>query len=88
MEEFTGRFEEEFKTREGSGGSSPSPLIAETIVGGVYETVYRRIARGETADLPRLLPDLAESALLPYVGERSARTQRKRLLEQQDAPAT
>lgn len=59
----------------------PSPLIAETIVGGVYETVYRRIARGETAELPRLLPDLTESALLPYVGEARAAEQRKLLLE-------
>ena len=86
MEEFTSYFED--AAQELLGENAPSPLVAETIVGGVYETVYRRIARGETADLPRLLPDLAESALLPYVGERSARTQRKRLLEQQDAPAT
>jgi hypothetical protein len=61
--------------------NSPSPLIAETIVGGVYETVYRRIARGETSELPRLLPDLTQSALLPYVGEARAAAQRKLLLE-------
>jgi AcrR family transcriptional regulator len=82
MEEFTGFFEDaarETLVRE----NPPSPLIAETIVGGVYETVYRRIARGETDELPRLLPDLTESALLPYVGEARASAQRKLLLESQ-----
>ncbi len=80
MEDFTEIFElaaQETLVKE----NPPSPLIAETIVGGVYETVYRRIARGETAELPRLLPDLTESALLPYVGEARAAAQRKLLLE-------
>ncbi|HYI79882.1 MAG TPA: TetR/AcrR family transcriptional regulator [Thermoleophilaceae bacterium] len=80
MEDFTEIFElaaQQTLVKE----NPPSPLIAETIVGGVYETVYRRIARGETAELPRLLPDLTESALLPYVGEARAAAQRKLLLE-------
>jgi AcrR family transcriptional regulator len=80
MEDFTEIFElaaQQTLIKE----NPPSPLIAETIVGGVYETVYRRIARGETAELPRLLPDLTESALLPYVGEARATAQRKLLLE-------
>ena len=80
MEDFTEIFElaaQQTLVKE----NPPSPLIAETIVGGVYETVYRRIARGETAELPRLLPDLTESALLPYVGEARATAQRKLLLE-------
>lgn len=81
MEEFTGYIEGSADSVLGK--DAPSPLIAETIVGGVYETVYRRIARGETADLPRLLPDLVESALLPYVGEQAASAQRKRLLAAQ-----
>jgi AcrR family transcriptional regulator len=80
MEDFTEIFEvaaQQTLVKE----NPPSPLIAETIVGGVYETVYRRIARGETAELPKLLPDLTESALLPYVGETRAAAQRKLLLE-------
>jgi AcrR family transcriptional regulator len=84
MEEFTGFFEE--GARQTLDKDAPSPLIAETIVGGVYETVYRRIARGETAELPRLLPDLTESALLPYVGEVRSAAQRKLLLEAQPQP--
>ena len=82
MEDFTEIFEvaaQQTLVKE----NPPSPLIAETIVGGVYETVYRRIARGETAELPKLLPDLTESALLPYVGEARAAAQRKLLLEGQ-----
>jgi AcrR family transcriptional regulator len=86
MEEFTGFFED--SAQELLGRNAPSPLIAETIVGGVYETVYRRIARGETAELPKLLPDLVESALLPYVGEQAAATQRRALLAEQPAPPT
>lgn len=78
MEEFTSFFED--SARMVLGKDAPSPLIAETIVGGVYETVYRRIARGETAELPKLLPDLVESALLPYVGEERAAAQRRLLL--------
>lgn len=81
MEEFTAYFER--SALELLGDKAPSPLIAETIVGGVYETVYRRIARGETTDLPKLLPDLVESALLPYVGEQAAAAQRKLLLSEQ-----
>jgi AcrR family transcriptional regulator len=85
MEEFTGVFEEAAQ-RTLVKERPPSPLIAETIVGGVYETVYRRIARGETAELPRLLPDLVESALLPYVGEARAAAQRKLLLGDRQPP--
>lgn len=83
MEEFTSYIEN--SASELLGRDAPSPLIAETIVGGVYETVYRRIARGETAGLPALLPDLVESALLPYVGEKAARRQRELLAAAQAA---
>jgi hypothetical protein len=61
-------------------GSAQLPaLTAETIVGGVYETIFRRIAAGRVAELPALLPDLIESALLPYVGPRAAADQAARL---------
>ena len=40
MEEFTSYFED--AAQELLGENAPSPLVAETIVGGVYETVYRR----------------------------------------------
>lgn len=46
----------------------PPELVAETIVGGIYEVVYSRIVQGRTAELPELLPDLMFSVLLPYLG--------------------
>jgi AcrR family transcriptional regulator len=49
-------------------GIRPPALTAETIVGGIYEVVYSRVLQGKTAELPALLPDLAYSMMLPYVG--------------------
>jgi AcrR family transcriptional regulator len=46
----------------------PPALTAETIVGGIYEIVYSRVLQGKVAELPALLPDLAYSMMLPYVG--------------------
>lgn len=66
---------------------TPPPLVAETIVGGVCEAVYRRIAAGETELLPELLPDFIEAALLPYVGTDEAAAYRRRLDGGSDAVA-
>ncbi len=57
-------------------------LTAETIVGGIYEVVYTRVLRGETANLPELLPDLVYSALLPYLGQPAALAERRRMLDE------
>ena len=50
----------------------PPALTAETIVGGIYEIVYSRVLQGRTGELPELLPDLAYSMMLPYVGHLKA----------------
>jgi hypothetical protein len=50
-------------------------------VAGAYEAVYRMVAAGETDRLSTLLPDLVESALLPYVGEERAAAQRRAIVE-------
>jgi AcrR family transcriptional regulator len=60
-------------------------LTADTIVGGVYETIFRKIAARESQDLPSLLPDVVEFSLLPYVGERQARNTADRLRAEADA---
>jgi hypothetical protein len=60
-------------------------LTAETIVGGIYEVVYSRVLRGEIKELPGLLPELAYSALLPYLGPETAASERRRLLDGQQA---
>jgi AcrR family transcriptional regulator len=59
----------------------PSPLLtAETVVGGMYEVIYSRVLRGDTATLPALLPDLIYSALLPYLGQAAALAERRRVI--------
>jgi AcrR family transcriptional regulator len=67
------------KAHELLEGKIPPPLTAETVVGGIYEVVYTRVLRGEIQELPGLLPDLAYSSLLPYLGHEAAREMRARL---------
>lgn len=58
----------------------PAPeLLAETIVGGIYEAVYTRIRRDEYQALPELLPDLMYGMLVPYVGPKEASGERGRI---------
>jgi AcrR family transcriptional regulator len=59
----------------------PPQLTAETIVGGIYEVIYTRVVRGEIRELPRLLPDLMYSAVLPYAGPEAALAEYQRLQE-------
>jgi AcrR family transcriptional regulator len=47
-------------------------LTSETIIGGIYEVVYSRVLAGRTSELPKLLPDLAYSMVLPYLGHKRA----------------
>jgi AcrR family transcriptional regulator len=64
---------------EAGGTRLAPPLAAETIVGGIYEVVYARILQGEGARLPELLPDLAFSLLLPYIGHEAAAARREEI---------
>lgn len=50
----------------------PPALMAEAVVGGIYEIVYSRVLQGRTRQLAELLPDLAYSVMLPYLGHRAA----------------
>jgi len=59
-------------------GGRPPELTAETIIGGIYEVVYSRVLQGREAMLPALLPDLAYSMLLPYLGHEQARREAER----------
>jgi len=61
------------------GRDVPPPVVAEILVGGIYEAIYRRIARGELDQLPALLPDVVQSALLPYIGNEAATAYRREL---------
>jgi AcrR family transcriptional regulator len=47
--------------------------LEETIIGGIFWIIYQRIILGETERIERLLPELVEFALTPYLGPESAR---------------
>lgn len=51
--------------------TAPS-LVAESVVGAIYEIVYARIRRGETDTLPEILDDLVYVALVPFLGREQA----------------
>jgi len=50
----------------------PGPVVAETLVGGIYEVIYARVVSGRYEELPALLPELIFALLLPYVGTEQA----------------
>jgi hypothetical protein len=55
----------------------PPAVVAESIVGGIYEILYSRALRGEVDQLPGLVPDLLYSTALPYVGSEKALAARR-----------
>ena len=77
MREFTGLIEQ--GAAELPKSARPPELTAETLVGGIHEVIYSRVLRGETEELPSLLPDLTFSVLLPYMGRDVAIAQYRRL---------
>jgi hypothetical protein len=46
--------------------------MVDAVVGGVYSTLYRRIASGRTDRLPDLLPVLSMFCLAPFLGPAEA----------------
>jgi len=60
-------------------------LAARAALGGAEAVVRREIARGHTADLPRLAPDFIYAAAVPFLGQeealRLARASRERLAD-------
>jgi len=54
-------------------GADLPETLEEAIIGGVFWIVYQRLAAGEVAAIPDLLPELVEFALTPYLGAEGAR---------------
>lgn len=55
------------------GGDRPLPeATEETLVGGIVSLIVREISAGRTAELEKLLPDLVELTLGPYLGAEEA----------------
>jgi AcrR family transcriptional regulator len=65
--------------RELPKAGRPPEIIAEGLVGGIYEILYARVGQGRTNLLPSLLPDLTYSVLLPYLGPAEALAAQRRL---------
>ncbi|MDX6626334.1 MAG: hypothetical protein QOE56_1323 [Solirubrobacterales bacterium] len=54
-------------------GEELPDTLEETIIGGIFWIVYQRIILGETEQIERLRPELAEFALTPYIGAEAAK---------------
>jgi AcrR family transcriptional regulator len=59
---------DEVATAAMPNATPPSPIIAQALVGGIFEVVYSRVLAGRHAELPGLLPGLIFTLLLPYAG--------------------
>lgn len=59
--------------------SQPPTITAETVIGGIFEVTYSRVLAGQASTLPELLPELAYSAMLPYLGHEVAGAELHRL---------
>jgi len=67
---FTIFLEEGFRQRP-EGAALPR-LVPQAIAGGVFEIVQQEVAAGRTAELPRLLPQLAYVAIAPFLSPGTA----------------
>lgn len=48
------------------------PLVAEALVGGIWQLLHHYVERGRSAELPALTPQLTYFALTPFVGAHDA----------------
>jgi AcrR family transcriptional regulator len=47
-------------------------LLAQAVIGGLYETIYGYIRDGHVDELPEVMPSLLYCALVPYLGHATA----------------
>ncbi len=64
-------FLEEGYRRRSEAGELPR-LFSQAIAGAIFELIQRDVARGQTAELPRRLPQLAYIAMAPFLGPAAA----------------
>ncbi len=65
-------------------GELPDELV-DSVIGGIYASVYGRVAAGRTESLRDLLPTLTYFALVPFLGHEEAAGE---LLPSPESPAT
>ncbi|MBW8060013.1 MAG: TetR/AcrR family transcriptional regulator [Solirubrobacterales bacterium] len=54
-------------------GNQLPETLEETIVGGIFWIIYQRIIMGHTEQIEKLLPELVEFSLAPYIGAEAAK---------------
>lgn len=64
--------------REESESARTLPNVSSIAAGAVYARIYEEIVRGQTAQLPQLLPQLTYELLLPFLGEEAAREEQRK----------
>ena len=47
--------------------------LEETIIGGIFWIIYQRIIMGQAEQIEKLLPELVEFSLTPYLGAEAAK---------------
>lgn len=62
------------------GEERPPLVVAEALVGGIFEVVYSRVLRGRLDELHALEPELIHTIALPYVGPEAAQAAREQAL--------
>lgn len=60
------------RTSEISTHMGTRPGLADQIAGAISQLLYDKITAGEPEQLPKLLPDLIDICLAPYIGPRQA----------------
>jgi AcrR family transcriptional regulator len=63
--------------RSGRAGTTDAELpdsVEETVVGGLYWLLYYALLEGQPKRIAKLLPQLAEFSLIPFVGAETARS--------------
>lgn len=66
------RFQRFFAAGPRPVGPVSSGQLADAVIGGVYSTIYRHVARGNAAELPELLPAVTYFVLAPFLGPAGA----------------
>jgi AcrR family transcriptional regulator len=58
--------------RQSAAAAELPRMCSDAIGGAIFEVLYRLVARGEAAEIPRRLPELAYIAIAPFTGPREA----------------
>lgn len=71
-------FLEEGRAVSGQGGALPDDT-AQFAIGGAASMIFDEIRAGRGAELPAILPDLAFTVLMPYLGAEAAEVEMERI---------